>query len=1089
MIRHLSVLILLCVLIEATVSARGRSYFRQTTNEKPVINGQYPLATNEEQSLTIALSDLTVKDPDNIYPDDFLLTVKSGDNYGVSGTTITPSPEFNGTLTVPVSVNDGINESDDYPLSVAVVALNDPPVITGQSPLSVGEEQSLIISLNDLTVSDPDNAYPTDFTLLVSEGSNYSLSGNTITPVLDYNGMLSIPVQVNDGTNWSESFNLQVEVIAENDAPVIAGQTSTLTVSENQSQELTPDHLQVTDPDNSYPTDFSLTVYSGDNYTVSGNTVTPTTGYNGMLSVPVSVSDGLLTSNIFNVAISVSSVNDPPVIIGQTTLTINEETPLTIVLTDLVVSDNDNTYPGDFTLDVMSGENYSVAGATITPAAEFSGALNVPVTVNDGSSSSAVFNLQVTVVPVNDAPVITDQAPLSIAEDQPFVFDLAYLTVSDPDNTYPNDFSLSISPGSNYTVNGSTITPQADFTGALGVPVAVSDGLNLSNTFNVQITVNPSDDAPVITGQQTVQVNEDESINISISHLVVSDPDNPGVEGLTITLQPGTNYTVSGTTVTPSQNFTGVLSIPVTVSDGVSASNPFPLQVDVLPVNDKPVIAGQAVLSTYKNEEIVITFEHLIVEDVDNQYPNGFSLTLYPGQHYSNFGNTILPVSDYIGKLSVPVSVNDGTAESDQFILQIDVVAPPNVPPIIQSQVKLTTYEQTPITIQLSHLIVDDPDNIFPADFTLYLAEGSNYTITGTTVTPAQNFSGMLTIPVRIKDKEAFSPTFNLKVEVLPVADVPLITSQNYLAVAEDDSLTLSFEDLVVIDPDDNYPVGFTMAILPGEHYAVSGMMVKPAPDYSGYISVPVSVSDGENSSEPYQLMILVEEVNDVPVITDSENGVQYFGLGNGPLAIFDTSVITDVDTDSLMYGEVSIGENFEQGLDSLVFTNTPLITGAFDSAEGILVFFGKASIEDYQFFIRGISYLYDGIEKPTVKTRSLTLSVNDGIASSSPHGVQITFDAPSLPIDVPSGFTPNGDGVNDTWSIKLPEGNQTFESAVVRVYNKRGVIIFEAEGFARDWDGTANGSLLPADTYFYTIDLHSRNFRNQYKGIITLLR
>jgi VCBS repeat-containing protein len=273
-----------------------------------------------------------------------------------------------------------------------------------------------------------------------------------------------------------------------------------------------------------------------------------------MLSVPVSVSDGLLTSNIFNVAISVSSVNDPPVIIGQTTLTINEETPLTIVLTDLVVSDNDNTYPGDFTLDVMSGENYSVAGATITPAAEFSGALNVPVTVNDGSSSSAVFNLQVTVVPVNDAPVITDQAPLSIAEDQPFVFDLAYLTVSDPDNTYPNDFSLSISPGSNYTVNGSTITPQADFTGALGVPVAVSDGLNLSNTFNVQITVNPSDDAPVITGQQTVQVNEDESINISISHLVVSDPDNPGVEGLTITLQPGTNYTVSGTTVTPSQN-------------------------------------------------------------------------------------------------------------------------------------------------------------------------------------------------------------------------------------------------------------------------------------------------------------------------------------------------------------------------------------------------------------------------------------------------------------------------------------------------------------------------------------------------------
>ncbi len=90
--------------------------------------------------------------------------------------------------------------------------------------------------------------------------------------------------------------------------------------------------------------------------------------------------------------------NEPPVITGQVPLSTPQNTELTLVLGNLTVTDPDNAYPADFTLNVQTGANYTVSGATITPATGFAGALTVPVTVNDGSANSAVFNVTVSVV-------------------------------------------------------------------------------------------------------------------------------------------------------------------------------------------------------------------------------------------------------------------------------------------------------------------------------------------------------------------------------------------------------------------------------------------------------------------------------------------------------------------------------------------------------------------------------------------------------------------------------------------------------------------------------------------------------------------
>ena len=90
--------------------------------------------------------------------------------------------------------------------------------------------------------------------------------------------------------------------------------------------------------------------------------------------------------------------NSAPVIIGHNPLSTSPSTPLAINVTDLIIIDLDNR-PNDHILTVYDGDNYTRSGTTITPDADFSGYLKVPVHVNDGDKDSAVFNLFVGVRP------------------------------------------------------------------------------------------------------------------------------------------------------------------------------------------------------------------------------------------------------------------------------------------------------------------------------------------------------------------------------------------------------------------------------------------------------------------------------------------------------------------------------------------------------------------------------------------------------------------------------------------------------------------------------------------------------------------
>jgi hypothetical protein len=94
-----------------------------------------------------------------------------------------------------------------------------------------------------------------------------------------------------------------------------------------------------------------------------------------------------------------------------------------------------------------------------------------------------------------------------------------------------------------------------------------------------------------------------------------------------------------------------------------------------------------------------------------------------------------------------------------------------NDAPTIIGQMPVSTAFNTARTIMFSDLQVTDIDNTYPTGFVLTVMAGVNYSLGGNTVTPANNFFGTLTVPVKVNDGALDSNTFQLSMTVNPDAN------------------------------------------------------------------------------------------------------------------------------------------------------------------------------------------------------------------------------------------------------------------------------------------------------------------------------
>ena len=92
--------------------------------------------------------------------------------------------------------------------------------------------------------------------------------------------------------------------------------------------------------------------------------------------------------------------------------------------------------------------------------------------------------------------------------------------------------------------------------------------------------------------------------------------------------------------------------------------------------------------------------------------------------------------------------------------------------------------------------------------------------------------------------------------------------------------------------------------------------------------------------------------------------------------------------------------------------------------------------------------------------------------------------------LHIPSGFSPNNDGINDTWIIR---GLEEYPNHKIKVFNVWNTRVFESENYQNDWAGTNHTQIyfgdgrLPEGTYYYIFDLG--NGKKPLKGFVFIKR
>ncbi|MGY3054400.1 gliding motility-associated-like protein [Pedobacter sp. UYEF25] len=109
----------------------------------------------------------------------------------------------------------------------------------------------------------------------------------------------------------------------------------------------------------------------------------------------------------------------------------------------------------------------------------------------------------------------------------------------------------------------------------------------------------------------------------------------------------------------------------------------------------------------------------------------------------------------------------------------------------------------------------------------------------------------------------------------------------------------------------------------------------------------------------------------------------------------------------------------------------------------------------------------------------TLVVSTADGCASSAKVFVKVLEK-----LEVANAFSPNGDGVNDVWTIKYLD---SYPNATVEVFNRDGSRVFFSQDYNKPFDGTFRGSPLPVGVYYFIIN--PKNGRKLVTGPLTIIK
>ncbi|MFY0608666.1 MAG: cadherin domain-containing protein, partial [Cyclobacteriaceae bacterium] len=622
----------------SSIVSEGFTTAAEPSNDVPVISGQTSITLLEDASREITLSDISVTDTDNIYPTGFTLTVQTGTDYTIVGNTITPTADFNGTLTVPVIVNDGTDDSAPFNLSVTVDPVNDAPVIADLSGISIDENSAFEFSVVSMTAIDVENDV---LTWSIISG-NTDVNSNTQLPFLIDPATGEIRVEDSadlDFESGTNSFTLEIRV-----ADGITADTTLLSISINDLDDEAPVFTSATNETIDENITASSVVYTAAatdagsiTYSLSGTdetafslnantgelSINASPDFETQASYEVVITATDATSNTADITLTITVTDldeNAPVFTSATSETIDENIASSTVIYTAAATDAgtityslSGTDASAFTLNASTGD----LSINASPDFETQASYEVVITATDAASNTADITLTITVTDLDEnAPVFTSATSETIDEN---IASSTVIYTAAATDAGTITYTLSGTDETAFTLNASTgdlsINASPDFETQASYEVVITATDDASNTADLTLTITVTDldeNAPVFISATSETIDENITASTRIYTAVATDAGTityslSGTDASAFTL----NASTGELSINASPDFETQSSyeVVITATDDASNSADLTLSITVNDLDDtNPVIDGLSAISIAENTTAIQNF-------------------------------------------------------------------------------------------------------------------------------------------------------------------------------------------------------------------------------------------------------------------------------------------------------------------------------------------------------------------------------------------------------------------------------------------------------------------------------------------------
>ena len=599
-----------------------------------------------------------------------------------------------------------------------------------------------------------------------------------------------------------------------------------------------------------------------------------------------------------------------PVVGADQNETTNEDTVLNFTLnlgTDNITDSEDLTVhlvtgPTMGTLTGCADGTAESVDCTYTPNADAYGADTFTYLVRDVAGHDAVVNanVNITVNPINDAPIATASCATAVTEDSAYTTCTPAHTDADPTDTHTWALdvtntcawaSVNIFTG---VVDG---TPDNSHVGACTLAFKVNDGTVDSNILSFAVTV--TNLAPTLTIADATAINEDSPAVLIRANADVAASD----EGVGATAYSFDHAGTSGTkcndnatslsivaatgevTYQPAADYNGTCNILVSFDDGNGGivSNEFSITVN--PINDVPVISSTCPTSVLEDDPYVCAPAVVDPDTGDTQawvFATGHTCS-WMAINGSSGAISGTPGDPDVGTCVLRFKSNDGTADSNIESYTVTVTNV-NDPPVASASCGTSGTEDSAYSCTPG---VTDPDTMDTHTWSLDSSNDCGWAAVNSstgevTGTPDNGDVGACTLAFKANDGTvdsnvlSYSMTISNNAPSMTIADAANITEDAPATeiradadVQADDegqgTTTYSFDHATTTGTKCN-----DNAISLSIDSSTGAVTYQPAADYTGTCNIKVSFDDGNSGTVDDEFSITVDNVNDAPVITST---------------------------------------------------------------------------------------------------------------------------------------------------------------------------------------------------------------------------